>query len=236
METSRVSPQRRAKIYCIRSDVRNAVYDALEWWRIYYGLWEMVWTVHSLDAITESTNIMNLSVTQAVTFLKSNGELYSPWQLRRLCRDLKITHYRTGLQDKIEFEKSDLLSYIKANPSCQKVSAKSWPTYQSYSPMQAPHSSKLILRLEIPGRLPSWNQILGLEHWGRAKLKKKIQDEFISSLYLSANELSIPIICQLSGQQTLSGIATSFATTRLKMSQSKRLKGKRKKASKKERS
>jgi hypothetical protein len=40
--------------------------------------------------------------------------------------------------------------------------------------------------LEIPGRLPSWNGILGMEHWGRAALKEKIQLAFLSALQRSA--------------------------------------------------
>jgi hypothetical protein len=43
----------------------------------------------------------------------------------------------------------------------------------------------LILKLIIPGRLPSWNKILSMGHWQRAKLKKWQQTEFISALSLS---------------------------------------------------
>lgn len=37
----------------------------------------------------------------------------------------------------------------------------------------------------------SWNQVLGLEHWGRAKLKKQIQDAFLSALRAAAESSSM---------------------------------------------
>lgn len=45
-----------------------------------------------------------------------------------------------------------------------------------------------LFSLSIPGRLPSWNQVLALEHWGRAKLKEGIQTAFLSALRLSASD------------------------------------------------
>src|SRR5271170_5772654 len=42
-----------------------------------------------------------------------------------------------------------------------------------------PKPGKLIFSLSIPGRLPSWNEILGMEHWGRHKLKGELANTFL---------------------------------------------------------
>lgn len=53
------------------------------------------------------------------------------------------------------------------------------------SPTPAPHFS-----ISIEGRLPSWNQILGMHHWTRAKFKKEIADAFLSALRALENDSS----------------------------------------------
>lgn len=53
---------------------------------------------------------------------------------------------------------------------------------------------ELIFSLTIPGRLPSWNELLGMEHWARYALKEQIQVAFLSALYQSANDSSTKII------------------------------------------
>lgn len=68
----------------------------------------------------------------------------------------------------------------------------------------------LILKLSVPGNLPSWNELLGKSHWERLKIKKRVQAEFLSALNLSENASSIPIICQKSGCSTVSDIAVLF--------------------------
>lgn len=102
------------------------------------------------------------------------------------------------------------------------------------SQVQAPTSllGTLILRLIVPGRLPSWNALLGMSHWQRLKEKKRHQREFISALSLSENASSIPIICARSGTLILSDIAELFKETSRTKSPSKRRKGKRVKARK----
>jgi len=45
---------------------------------------------------------------------------------------------------------------------------------------------KLIFEIEIPGRLPSWNDILGMEQWARYKFKRQLADVFLSALRASA--------------------------------------------------
>lgn len=59
----------------------------------------------------------------------------------------------------------------------------------------SPASPRLLLTLSIPSFLskskddekllpcvPSWNEVLGMEHWGRDKRKKEIQAAFLSAL------------------------------------------------------
>ena len=53
-----------------------------------------------------------------------------------------------------------------------------------------PMTGDLILSLEIPGRLPSWNEILGMEHWTRDKFKQRLQDAFEYALRQSASDCS----------------------------------------------
>jgi hypothetical protein len=48
--------------------------------------------------------------------------------------------------------------------------------------MPAKPSSKPILTLTIPGRLPSWNQILAMHHWQRKKFKDQIAKDFLRAL------------------------------------------------------
>jgi hypothetical protein len=55
----------------------------------------------------------------------------------------------------------------------------------------------------------------------RIKVKKAIQDGFISALSLSANASAIPTILVRSGCSTLSDIAELFETTRQRQSPSK---------------
>lgn len=45
-----------------------------------------------------------------------------------------------------------------------------------------------LISFRVPGRLPSWNQILGLEHWARYQLKDRIQVAFSSALRASAKD------------------------------------------------
>jgi len=47
-----------------------------------------------------------------------------------------------------------------------------------------------VLTLEVPGRLPSWNDILGMEQWARYKTKKEMADVFLCALRASANDSS----------------------------------------------
>ena len=60
----------------------------------------------------------------------------------------------------------------------------------SPTPVNQLNGSTLVLRLEIPGRLPSWNAILAMHHWKRAKFKKQLAADFMSALQRSAADYS----------------------------------------------
>jgi hypothetical protein len=77
----------------------------------------------------------------------------------------------------------------------------------SAATFQEQASPVLLLTLEVPNFLskskvkgvtvekllpivPSWNAILGMEHWGRDKFKKEIQHAFLSALRASAADSS----------------------------------------------
>lgn len=68
----------------------------------------------------------------------------------------------------------------------------------------------LIFRLLVPGKTPSWNAILSLGHWQRAKLKKQIAESFMSSLRASVNDSSMRTICAASTIQTYADTLESY--------------------------
>lgn len=50
---------------------------------------------------------------------------------------------------------------------------------------------KLIFSLKVPVRLPSWNEVLGMEHWARYKLKQDLAKSFELSLRATARDFSM---------------------------------------------
>lgn len=52
------------------------------------------------------------------------------------------------------------------------------------------HNQLDSLTLVVKHKVPSWNAILALGHWQRAKLKKAIQEDFLSALRASADDSS----------------------------------------------
>src|SRR6478736_3048255 len=99
-------------------------------------------------------------------------------------------------------------------------------TSSADSPMPQKPSSGQTLRLRIPGRMPSWNAVLGLNHWRRLKLKHEQQDAFISALSLSENDSATRTICARSTCSTVSDIAVRFREMSQIKSLSKLPKGK----------
>lgn len=71
------------------------------------------------------------------------------------------------------------------SPMPQQLSFDSTPAKQA----------TLVCRLTIPGRLPSWNEILGMEQWARYKYKQQIQDGFLYELRRLARDCSMRTTC-----------------------------------------
>ena len=77
--------------------------------------------------------------------------------------------------------------------------------------------------LRVPGRLPSWNQICGMEHWGRAKLKKDIQAAFLSALRASACDSSTKITSAKNTMSIAADTLASYQATTLAKQKSRRV-------------
>jgi hypothetical protein len=73
-----------------------------------------------------------------------------------------------------------------------------------------PHFSLL-----IPGRLPSWNALLGLGHWQRAKLKNQIQESFLSALRAAAADCLTRTTSQRSSMSIAAATLDSYRAMRL---------------------
>lgn len=53
---------------------------------------------------------------------------------------------------------------------------------------EAPAQGRLIFTLTVPGRLPSWNDILGMEQWARYRFKADLAKGFLSELRRSEGD------------------------------------------------
>lgn len=82
---------------------------------------------------------------------------------------------------------------------------------------------ELVFELEVPGRLPSWNEILGMEQWARYKFKKELSDVFLSTLRATANDCSIRTICAPSTLLTYADTLESYLRMRQAQRKSKSL-------------
>ena len=100
-------------------------------------------------------------------------------------------------------------------------------TSNDSSPTQAP-----IFSLEIAGRLPLWNAVLGMSHWQRAKFKKDEMEKFMSALQASANDSLTQTDYVRSMCSTAADTLKSYAMTRQSLSRLKQRNARLKKASK----
>lgn len=66
---------------------------------------------------------------------------------------------------------------------------------------------KIVFR--VPGRMPSWNAILGMNHWQRAKFKTDLQKGFLCALQQSGRDSSTPTT---SARNTMSIAAATLAS------------------------
>lgn len=74
---------------------------------------------------------------------------------------------------------------------------------------------KLIVTIKMDGRLPSWNQILAMEHWGRVKVKEQIQLCFLSALRQSARNFSMKTTCVKNTMSIAADTLVSYRETNL---------------------
>jgi hypothetical protein len=63
----------------------------------------------------------------------------------------------------------------------------------TFDPPPPPQPGEPIFTLEVPGRLPSWNDILGMEQWARYKFKGELATAFLCALRASAADSSTKI-------------------------------------------
>lgn len=73
---------------------------------------------------------------------------------------------------------------------------------------------RLIFSITIPGRLPSWNEILGMEHWARHKFKGELANAFLSALRHGANDCSTRTTLQRSTMLTYCVTLESYLAMR----------------------
>ena len=78
------------------------------------------------------------------------------------------------------------------------------------------------MTLKIPGRLPSWNAILGMSRWQRLRLKHMIQAEFLSALRASAADSLTRTTSARSTMSIAADTLAAFLATRRRKQQSKR--------------
>lgn len=86
------------------------------------------------------------------------------------------------------------------------------------------HNTLPSLSLTLKHPLPSWNAILGLGHWQRARLKKAIQDDFLSALRASVADCSTRTT---SARSTLSIAAATLDSYQRTMQERRRLKSRK---------
>lgn len=92
--------------------------------------------------------------------------------------------------------------------------------------------AKLIFRMELPGRLPSWNDILGMEEWARYQFKKQLAESFMFELRRSARDSSTKTISVRSTLSTCLDTLESYLAMRLGKRKSNAAKKKQSRAQK----
>lgn len=84
----------------------------------------------------------------------------------------------------------------------------------STHPASGGEATKLIFSLEVPGRLPSWNHILGMEQWARYKFKGELANAFLCALKLSGDDSSTKITCAKSTMLTYADTLERYLGTK----------------------
>lgn len=73
---------------------------------------------------------------------------------------------------------------------------------------------KLVFSLTVPGRLPSWNEVLGIEQWARYKFKQDLAKSFELSLRASAKDSSMTTTLQRNSTLTYCATLESYQAMR----------------------
>ena len=87
------------------------------------------------------------------------------------------------------------------------------PVQLSFDSTQ-PMPGKLVFKLTVPGKLPSWNEILGMQHYSRHSLKKHLSTVFLSSLRATADDCSIKTTSAANTLLIYADTLESFLATR----------------------
>lgn len=81
--------------------------------------------------------------------------------------------------------------------------------------------SEPLFKLTVPGRLASWNEILGMEQWQRYQFKEKLAQDFLCALRASESDSSMKTTCAANTTWTYSAILASYLQTRRELRRSK---------------
>ena len=92
---------------------------------------------------------------------------------------------------------------------------------------------RLVFSLRIPGRLPSWNALLGSGHWQRSKLKSQIQGDFLCALQAAAADCLTRTTSQRNSMSIAAATLESYRAMRLSARVLRSAKKKLEKANKK---
>ncbi len=74
-------------------------------------------------------------------------------------------------------------------------------------------TQELLVEFVIPGRVPSWNDILGMETWQRYKYKKELANAFLYELRRIANDCSTETTCASSTWSTYADTLQCYLET-----------------------
>jgi len=80
----------------------------------------------------------------------------------------------------------------------------------TFDPEPTQKPGKLIFSLTIPGKLPSLNELLGMEHWRRYQFKKELADVFMFALRQYESDCSTKIIRSPSTTLTFSATLACY--------------------------
>lgn len=100
------------------------------------------------------------------------------------------------------------------NPANSQPELFKTPKPGSTTPEAIIVSGEPLVTIIIPGRLPSWNEILGMEQWARYKFKGELASVFLSVLEATEGDCSTRITSAVSSTLTYSATLRSYLRTR----------------------